>query len=223
MDCSPPGSSVHRDSSGYTSSRILEWVATPSAKGLPHPGIEPGSPSFQADSLPSEPPGKPKNTGVGSLFLRGSSRPRNWTRVSCIAGGFFTSWATREAPCVPLDPGNRTPRERHLLLSMGSASRKLTAAISHFPVSSCCLVAKSSPALCDPVSCSMPGFPVHCLPEFAQIHVCRVSDAIQPSHPVAPFSSCLQYFLASGSFPMSWMSEGQVLNKYQNVDTTYWG
>ena len=30
-------------------------------------------------------------------FSRGSSRPRNWTRVSCIAGRFFTSWATREA------------------------------------------------------------------------------------------------------------------------------
>ena len=32
-------------------------------------------------------------------FSRGSSQPRNWTRVSCIAGGFFTSWATREALC----------------------------------------------------------------------------------------------------------------------------
>ena len=30
-------------------------------------------------------------------FSRGSSQPRNRTRVSCIAGGFFTSWATREA------------------------------------------------------------------------------------------------------------------------------
>ena len=30
-------------------------------------------------------------------FSRGSSRPRSWTGVSCIAGGFFTSWATREA------------------------------------------------------------------------------------------------------------------------------
>ena len=30
-------------------------------------------------------------------FSRGSSRPRNWTGVPCIAGGFFTSWATREA------------------------------------------------------------------------------------------------------------------------------
>ena len=33
------------------------------------PGIKPGSPSLQADSLPSEPQGKPKNTGVGDLSL----------------------------------------------------------------------------------------------------------------------------------------------------------
>ena len=36
---------------------------------LPNPAIEPRSPALQADSLPSEPPGKPKNTGVGSLSL----------------------------------------------------------------------------------------------------------------------------------------------------------
>ena len=39
-----------------------------------------------------------QNTGVGSLsHLQGSSQPRDWTQVSHIAGGFFTSWATREA------------------------------------------------------------------------------------------------------------------------------
>ena len=36
---------------------------------LPNPGIEHRSPALQADSLPSEPPEKAKNTGVGSLFL----------------------------------------------------------------------------------------------------------------------------------------------------------
>ena len=36
---------------------------------LPNPGIEPRSPTLWADSLPAEPPGKPKNTGVGSLSL----------------------------------------------------------------------------------------------------------------------------------------------------------
>ena len=36
---------------------------------LPNPGTEPGSPALQVDSLPAEPQGKPKNTGVGSLSL----------------------------------------------------------------------------------------------------------------------------------------------------------
>ena len=35
---------------------------------------------------------------VAYPFYSGSSQPRNWTGVLCIAGGFFTSWATREAP-----------------------------------------------------------------------------------------------------------------------------
>ena len=34
---------------------------------------------------------------VATSFSRGSSQPRDWTQVSCIAGGFFTIWATREA------------------------------------------------------------------------------------------------------------------------------
>ena len=34
---------------------------------------------------------------VAFPFSRGSSQPRDWTQVSCIAGGVFTSWATREA------------------------------------------------------------------------------------------------------------------------------
>ena len=38
-------------------SRGLEWVAIPSPGDLPNPGIEPGSPTLQADALPSEPPG----------------------------------------------------------------------------------------------------------------------------------------------------------------------
>jgi len=52
--------------------------------------------------------------------------------------------------------------------------------------------------------CSVPGLPVHHqLPELTQTHVHRIGDAIQPSHPLVPFSSCLQSFPASGSFPMS--------------------
>ena len=50
---------------------------------------------------------------------------------------------------------------------------------------------------------STPGLPVHHqLPEFTQTHVHRVVNAIQPSHPLIPFSSCPQSFPASGSFQM---------------------
>ena len=46
-------------------------------------------------------------------------------------------------------------------------------------------VAQSCPTLCDPMNHSMPGLPVHHqLPEFTHTHVHRVSDAIQPSHPL---------------------------------------
>ena len=49
--------------------------------------------------------------------------------------------------------------------------------------SCCCSVTQSCLTLRDPRDCSMRGFPVHHhLPEFAQTHVCRVSDAFQPSH-----------------------------------------
>ena len=54
MDCSLPGSSLH----GILQARILEWVAIFTSPGdLPNPGIEPGSPAFQADALTSKPPG----------------------------------------------------------------------------------------------------------------------------------------------------------------------
>ena len=65
-------------------------------------------------------------------------------------------------------------------------------------------VAQSCPTLCNPMNHSTPGLPVHHqLPEFTQTHAHRVDDAIQPSHPVAPFFSCPQSLPASGSFPMS--------------------
>ena len=59
MDCSLPGFSVH----GILQARILEWYSIglpfPSPGNLPDAGIEPGSPALEADTLTSEPPGKP--------------------------------------------------------------------------------------------------------------------------------------------------------------------
>ena len=58
----------------------------PSSGDLPNPGIEPRSPSLQVDSLPTEPPGKPKNTGVGSLSLLQRmflTQESNWGLLHC--------------------------------------------------------------------------------------------------------------------------------------------
>ena len=64
-------------------------------------------------------------------------------------------------------------------------------------------VAQSCLTLCDPMNRNTPGLPVHHqLPEFAETHVHRVSDAIQPSLPLIPFC-CPQSLPASESFPMS--------------------
>ena len=49
-----PLDSVH----GIFQARVLEWVAISFSGDLPNPGIEPGSPALQADTLQFEPPGK---------------------------------------------------------------------------------------------------------------------------------------------------------------------
>ena len=123
MDCSLPGSSVH----GILQVRILEWVAISFSRGssqprnrtqvsciagrffttratkeapwdLPNPGTEPRFPILQADSLSVIHKGSPRRLEwVAYPFSSRSSRPGNQTRVSCIAGRFFTNWVIREA------------------------------------------------------------------------------------------------------------------------------
>ena len=56
-DCSLPGSSIH----GISQARMLEWGPVPSPGDLPDLGIELRSPTLQADSSPSEPPGNPSS------------------------------------------------------------------------------------------------------------------------------------------------------------------
>ena len=75
-----------------------------------------------------------------------------------------------------------------------------------------CLVAKSCLTLCDPMDCSMPGFPV--LPylwEFAQTYVQWVDDTIQPSHPLSSPSLALNLFQHQGLF--QWVSSSNQVAK----------
>ena len=81
-------------------------------------------------------------------------------------------------------------------------------------------VAQPCLTFCNPMDCSTPGFPVHHqLLEFTQTHAHWVGDAIQPSSSVNPFSSHLQSFPASGSFPMSrlFTSGGQSIGASASV------
>ena len=85
-------------SMGFSRQEYWNGLLCPPPGDLPNPGIERRSVSLLADSLPFETPGKHKSTErVAMPSSRGSSLWRTRTRVSCIAGGFFTSWATREA------------------------------------------------------------------------------------------------------------------------------
>ena len=82
MDCSLPGSSVH----GNLQAGTLEWLAFPFSRGSSQPRDRTRSPALRADCLPSEPPGKPKNTGVGSLSLLQQTfltQESNWGLLHC--------------------------------------------------------------------------------------------------------------------------------------------
>ena len=76
-------------------------------------------------------------------------------------------------------------------------------------------VAQSCPTLCDPMNPSTPGLPVHHqLLEFTQTHVHRVSDAIQPSHPLPsllllpPIPPSIRVFSNESTLHMRWPSTG---------------
>ena len=71
--------------------------------------------------------------------------------------------------------------------SISKVLRNISKAIYSSIFTSCCWVTESCPTLCDPIDCSIPGFPVlHYLLEFVQTPVHWVGDAIQPSHPLLP-------------------------------------
>ena len=71
---------------GFSRQEYWSKLPCPLPGDLPNPGIKPRSPALQVDSLPSEPPGKPKNTGVDSLsLLQGNflTQESNWGLLHC--------------------------------------------------------------------------------------------------------------------------------------------
>ena len=104
------------------SPRILEWVAYPSPGDLPDPGIKPGSPALQADSLPSEPPEKPILTILSSKYRLlisgiyiGASLEKNPLEKGTATHSSILAWRGRKEL-------NTTERLTHALLSIGYLS-----------------------------------------------------------------------------------------------------
>ena len=96
VDCSTPSSSVHGISPGKNTGvgchALLQGI-------FPTQGSNPGLLHCRRILYHLSHWGSPRILGwVTYPFSRGTSWPKNWTGISYIAGGFFTSWATREAP-----------------------------------------------------------------------------------------------------------------------------
>ena len=71
---------------GFSRQEYWSGLPCPPPGDLPNPGIEPRSPTLQVDSLPTEPPGMPMNTGVDSLSLLQGITPTqesNWGIPHC--------------------------------------------------------------------------------------------------------------------------------------------
>ena len=106
----------------------------PSPGDLPQPGIEPRSPALQADSLPVEPQGKSKNTGVGSTSLLQWIFPtqgQNWSLLNCRQILYQLSY-------------QGSPKSIIKVTNAAAAAKSL----------------QSCPTLCDPIDNSPPGSPV---------------------------------------------------------------
>ena len=103
MNCSPPGSSAHGDfpgkNTGVGCHALLQGI-------FPTQGSNPDPLHGRWILYHLSHQESPRILEwVVHPFSRGFSRPRNWTRVSCNAGRFFTSWATRKAPFDTIIPG----------------------------------------------------------------------------------------------------------------------
>ena len=108
VDCSPPGSSIH----GIFQARIFEWVAISFSRDLPEPGIEPWSPTVQADASLSEPPGKPHR--YSQNLLRDPALPFRERSSSSISQSTGPSSPTRKTSqdTNPAPPSGETPQPR---------------------------------------------------------------------------------------------------------------
>ena len=88
---------------GFSKPEYWSGLPCPPPGDLPNPGIKPRSPALKADSLPSDPPGKPLNTEVGSLSLLQEivqTQKSNWGLLHCRQILYQLSYQGSPLPCI---------------------------------------------------------------------------------------------------------------------------
>ena len=113
-------------------------------------------------------------------FLSISNEGASGLSLSCLQSARACEVKGLKTGALHTNHGNCTDRESEKLEDQKILFLYLLISLQFSSVAQSCLT------LCDPMNRSTPGLPVHHhLPEFTQIHVHRVSDAIQPSHPLS--------------------------------------
>ena len=107
---------------------------------------------------------------------------KHWLVGSGLDGHCSRGWLFQDPP-ISNSSGSNSVTIVHPASALSCENNQRLSSVQFSSVAQSCLT------LCDPTNCSTPGLPVHHhLPEFTQTHVHRVSDAIQPSHPLSsPF------------------------------------
>ena len=113
-------------SMGILQARMLELIAIPRLGDLPNPRMEPRSPVLQAEILYCLNHRRSPRIleWAAHPFSRGTSQPRNRTGVSGIAGGFFPSWAAKEAlQCLNIQLISRCWLSAHCVAGIQQSER----------------------------------------------------------------------------------------------------
>ena len=143
MDYNLPGSSIH----GIFQARVLEWVAMAFSRDHSNPGIEPRSPTWQVDSLPSESPGKPCHCRHILLLFEPLEKPTLEVQFSSVQSLgcvrlFVTPWTAAHQASLSIT-NSRSPLKlmsitsvmasNHLILVPFSSSLQSFPASESFP------------------------------------------------------------------------------------------
>ena len=204
MDCHPPGSSVH----GISQASILEWIAIPFFRGSSHPRNQSQVScvagrffiwATREAQIQSPIPLPCSSTRETSAHTSLSFSRQGTARVSALWSSLPPSSPVVAGAQWGVGEFQKPHVNRHILSWCQFYWQSF---LGRWCCSCCCSIAQLRLTLCNPMDCSMPGFPVHHhFLELAQTYVRWIGDAIQPSCLLSsPFPPALNLSQHQGLF-----------------------